>query len=298
MKITPIFALAVAIASYSSICYSETATLRAGTNVPVRLVQNVNGSIDHPGDKVHFEVLEDVKIGNKTAIARGSFVRGQVASSKKQKMVGKAGEILIFAKDVKAVDGQTIRLEQHQLGSEGRTRTGAVVRNVVIWGVLGFVTKGRAAGILLDTEYDLEIAEDVEIDLDKFENSESQATRTQVNLVADFKKHPKKIKFNKGKEHRDFQLEISLPENQKGRSLQRSDISIERIFDYELPEQIHPVSVEAKSKKNPNPTATFSFWDLAKYLGPGDAPIELSVDFGNNTIGTCNTVVSTKWKLH
>jgi len=199
--------------------------------------------------------------------------------------------LTIDARSLHAVDGQIVDIVRDAMTSEGRKRTGATVAHVIMWGPLGLFAKGRAARIMLDSEYDIEVDSDFEIDVSKVNNSKLE-NKNVTGLDVFFKKHKGKINYAKGKVGNDFYLNIVLPEST---NLSSNDIEIVEIQGHNLPKHIKPTSVHWDKKSN-SFTATIAFNDMVKYIAPGVSEVKVKVNSGDAAlIGETN--VETKWKL-
>jgi hypothetical protein len=281
----------IAIICISSNVYANTVKLKKHTTIPVRLTQNINGNLDHQGDTVYFEVLEDIKVNNHVVISKGTFATGKITNAETRKSMGKAGKLTIDARSLHAVDGQIVDIVRDAMTSEGRKRTGATVAHVIMWGPLGLFAKGRAARIMLDSEYDIEVDSDFEIDVSKVNNSKLE-NKNDSDLDVYFMKHKGKINYAKGKVGNDFYLNIVLPEST---NLSTKDIEIIDIQGHNLPKPIKPTSVQWNKKSN-SFTATIAFSDMVKYISPGNSEVKVKVSSDDKTmIGEAN--VETKWKL-
>jgi hypothetical protein len=74
------------------------------------------------GEAVHFIVSEDLQVGNKTVIAKGSTVIGAVAGDTKKKFLGIGGHKLTFRlTQVEAVDGRKLAVRALAGKSDGTT---------------------------------------------------------------------------------------------------------------------------------------------------------------------------------
>lgn len=280
----------ISIFLLSSNIYANTVTLKAHTSIPVRLAQNINGNLDNQGDTVYFEVIEDIKVDNHTVISKGTFVTGKITNAETRKSMGKAGKLIIDARSLKAVDGQMVYIVRDAMTSEGRKRTGATVAHVIMWGPLGLFAKGRAARIMLDSEYDIEVDTDTKIDISKA--SYSVLENNNTGLDVSFMKYKGKINYAKGKVGKDFSLNIVLPEST---SLSVKDIEVIEIQGHNLPKPITPTSVKWNKKSN-SFTATIAFSDMVKFIIPGVSTVKVKVNSdGSTLIGEAK--VETKWKL-
>ena len=117
-----------------------------GTELSVVTTEEISSKTAVEGDPINFKVDEDVKIGGKTVIAKGSLVKGEVSNSKKSGRMGKGGQLSIRILSTESVDGQKVKLRASK-GKEGDDKTGTTVALVVLFGPLGFLKKGKDAKI-------------------------------------------------------------------------------------------------------------------------------------------------------
>lgn len=287
LEIKHLFILALIFSA--STVFAEQVVLKSGTFIPVRLAQNINGNINNQGETVFFEVLEDIKVDGLTVVDKGTFVKGKITNAVSRKSLGKAGKLSLEARNLSAVDGSLIEVIREPMSSEGRKRTGATVAHVIMWGPLGLFAKGRAARVMLDTEYDIEVRSDVGINV---EEKTIQEPVEKHSFEAFFPKYSGKINFAKGKIGKDFKLNIKLPETI---NLDRRNISITSALDYKLPKPIHPVALSWDNKQSAF-VATFPFKEMVKYIAPGISNIVVEATIDNVT-SVAETTVETKWKM-
>ena len=287
LEIKHLFILALIFSA--STVFAEQVVLKSGTFIPVRLAQNINGNINNQGETIFFEVLEDIKVDGLTVVDKGTFVKGKITNVVSRKSLGKAGKLSLEARNLSAVDGSLIEIIREPMSSEGRKRTGATVAHVIMWGPLGLFAKGRAARVMLDTEYDVEVRTDVEINV---EDKTIEETVKTSSFEAYFPKYSGKINFAKGKIGKDFKLNIKLPETT---DLDRRNITITSALDYKLPKPIHPVALSWDNKQRAF-VATFPFKEMVKYIAPGISNIVVEATIGNVT-SVAETTVETKWKM-
>ena len=269
--------------------FAEQVVLKAGTFIPTRLAQNINGNINNQGETIYFEVTEDVKVDGQTVVNKGTFVKGKITNAEGRKSLGKAGKLSLEARNLSAVDGSLIEIIKEPMSTEGRKRTGATVAHVIMWGPLGLFAKGRAARVMLDTEYDLEVRSDVSINPNI--QSEHVSEETQ-DLDVNFSKYSKKINYAKGKLGKDFKLNINLPQSTH---INRKNIQITKVLDHNLPKPVSPTSVSWNAKKGAF-EAIFPFKEIVKYISPGVSSVEVKVTLDEKTY-TGETSIETKWKL-
>jgi hypothetical protein len=281
------FFLLILLVSLGS--FAEEVVLKAGTFIPTRLAQNINGNINNQGETIYFEVTEDIRVNGHTVVNKGTFVKGRITNAEGRKSLGKAGKLSLEARNLNAIDGSLIEIVKEPMSSEGRKRTGATVAHVIMWGPLGLFAKGRAARVMLDTEYDLEVKNDVDINTNIQTGQTNEETQ---DLDVNFSKYSKKINYAKGKLGKDFKLNINLPQSTH---INSKDIQITRILDHKLPKPISPTLVNWNAKKNVF-EAIFPFKEIVKYISPGISSVEVKAVLDEKTY-TGETSIETKWKL-
>lgn len=126
-------------------------TIPDGTELSCVTVDAISSKSAHQGDALTFKIENDVVINGVVAIAKGTIVKAEVGTAKKSGMFGRGGSLSVRVLSTSAVDGQTIKLRASK-GAEGDNKTGATVALVVVFGVLGFLKKGKNAEIPAGTK--------------------------------------------------------------------------------------------------------------------------------------------------
>jgi hypothetical protein len=98
-----------------------------GTEIRLRLSQNVSSADAHVGDRVNLEVLEDVLIHGTLAIHRGAIAHGVVTVAHGKRRMGRAGVVTLQVNTVEAVDGTNLAVDavRKQKGTNGALKMGA-----------------------------------------------------------------------------------------------------------------------------------------------------------------------------
>ena len=146
-----LFLMALAMLTMSFTMPSGTVVLKAGTVIPMELVNTITSKNARSGQMVDFRVTGDVKVDGKTVVAAGSIAQGQIVRAKKNGLLGSEGELEIAVKSIKAVDGTNIYLSSNNLADEGSNK---VVLSVVVTllCLFGFLIKGGQAEIPAGTQ--------------------------------------------------------------------------------------------------------------------------------------------------
>ena len=115
---------------------SEGTTVTAGPQVvlpegeefTVETVDEISSKTASENDPVNLRVVEDVRVGSQIVIARGTLVKGIVASVEQRGHLGKGGKIGMRVESTTAVDGQRVKLRS----SKGKGDTGTVGSTIVL----------------------------------------------------------------------------------------------------------------------------------------------------------------------
>lgn len=150
-------------------------TLLDGTPVKMRIGRTMSSKDAKIGETVDFEVLEDVKIGEKTVIARGAVALATVTNAKPKGRLGKGGKLDINIDSVRLVNGEKIALRAVKQ-SKGGSHTGAMTGAIVATSILFFPAapfflfmKGKDISIPKGTEITAYINGDIIVDSNKLE---------------------------------------------------------------------------------------------------------------------------------
>lgn len=121
--------------------------LRAGTEVPLRLEENLssNDKTIREGQQFHLTVANDVMLGNMVVIPAGSPATGEVTDLRRKGMWGKSGHIAARVLNVRVGD-RLIRLTG-TFDEHGTTGTAGVVAAVAFVPIAGFFMTGTSAKI-------------------------------------------------------------------------------------------------------------------------------------------------------
>lgn len=279
----------------STRAYAVAVPLPTGTPIPVVLTENINANINAVGETVNLKVAIDVVVDGEVVVPKGALVTARVGLAQKRKSLGKAGELQFFPVRVQTIDGQWVPLEKDNFGAKGRTRTGATIGHVIVWGPLGLFAKGRAGYVLRGLEYEATVAQDRTINTEKAEllpSVKEAAFHTSAKFGA-----VSTVKFSKGKRGKDIVLEVALtPEIA---SLVREDpsaVEIVEVLNDVLHKPIHPVAVEVDSV-NSLLKATFDWWSIIKYSLPEQTPMTVQLTLSDGQLAQALATLESKWKL-
>ena len=154
------------------------------TPVKLRIAQTISSASAKLNDKVDFEVVEEIKVGNVVVIPQGSTAIGTVTEAKTKKSFGRSGKLNVNIDYVRLANGDRVSLRAVKGGSGGsRTgvMTGAVVATAIVFfpaAPLFFFIKGKNIVIPKGTEITAFVAADTPIDPTKFGAAASSPAST------------------------------------------------------------------------------------------------------------------------
>lgn len=151
------------------------------TPVRLKLMQNLSSGTNKVNDKVDFEVIEAVKLGDTVVIAQGAPAIATITKATSKKSFGRAGKLDVNIDYVRLVDNEKVNLRAIKAGSGGsRTgvMTGAVVATAIVFfpaAPLFFFVKGKNIEIPKGTEITAYVAADTIVNF-----AQATATSTPV----------------------------------------------------------------------------------------------------------------------
>ena len=117
---------------------ADVVNLPSGSRVRIMLAEWLNSKQVKPGQELHFCVAEDLNLGGRTVLPRGTPARGKVAAAQAAAKGSQQGELAIEAGSLTAPDGKVLSLR----GSDA-FEGGLNAANFVAFGVLGFAAAGE-----------------------------------------------------------------------------------------------------------------------------------------------------------
>lgn len=110
--------------------------LEDGTPIKLRLSRTVSSASAHVGDRVDFEVLEDVSVGGIVVVPKGSIAWGTVTEAHPKRRMGRGGKLNINIDSVRLADGQKAALravKDTKGGGHVGAMTGAIVATSIVF---------------------------------------------------------------------------------------------------------------------------------------------------------------------
>ena len=149
--------------------------LEDGTAVTLRLGRSLSSADAHAGDRVDFEVAEEVSVNRIVVIEKDSPASGTVITAHKKRRMGRAGKLDVTIDSVQLVDGEkaTLRaVKESQGGSHtGIMAGGMVATSLIVWPAapVFLLMHGKDVTIPKGTEVTAYISGDVKLDPAKFQ---------------------------------------------------------------------------------------------------------------------------------
>jgi len=113
-----------------------------GTDIKMKTLEPLSSKTARVGDPVALEVTDDVRVGGRLVVPRGSKAHGEVTLVKKHGMAGKAGDLIIRPNYVRVGD---LKIElRGAKETEGASKHGEAIALATISGV-GILKRGQNA---------------------------------------------------------------------------------------------------------------------------------------------------------
>ena len=111
--------------------------LEDGTPIKLRLSRTISSADETVGNQVDLEVVEELQIGNKIVIPKGSVALGTVTDVQAKRRMGRGGKLDVNIDTVRLANGQKAALravKNSKGGSHTGAMTGAIVAtSLVLW---------------------------------------------------------------------------------------------------------------------------------------------------------------------
>jgi hypothetical protein len=111
--------------------------LEDGTKVPLLLGRELVSSKEVTGNRVDFEVAEEIRVEDVVVIPKGSRAFGTIVEAQGRRHLGRAGKLNVKIEEVRLADGERVRLRAIEQTS-GQGRQGVMTVGIVATGVLFF----------------------------------------------------------------------------------------------------------------------------------------------------------------
>src|SRR5438270_691713 len=113
-----------ALVLFTAQASAQDGVLHEGTPVRLKLNRTISSATEHTGDKVDFEVLDDVKAGSVVVVPHGSTALATVTEAVPKGRMGKGGKLNVNVDFVRLPNGDKLPLRGVQ-ENQGGGHTGA-----------------------------------------------------------------------------------------------------------------------------------------------------------------------------
>jgi hypothetical protein len=143
--------------------------------VKLRLGRSLSSADAHAGDRVDFEVTEEVSINRIVIIPKGSPASGTVTTAHAKRRMGRGGKLDVNIDSVEIADGEKAALravkESQGGGHTGIMAGGMVATSLIVWPAAPafLLMHGKDVTIPKGTEVTAYVSGDMKLDLAKFQ---------------------------------------------------------------------------------------------------------------------------------
>lgn len=148
--------------------------LEDGTPVKMRLTRTISSEDAHVDDRVDFEVLEDIKVGDTLVIPKGAIAWGTVTEAQPKRRMARGGKLNVNIDSVRLADGEKAALravKDVKGGGHTGAMTGGIVATAIVFlpaAPFFLFMHGKAVTIPKGTEITAYISGDMTLDPAKF----------------------------------------------------------------------------------------------------------------------------------
>ncbi len=148
--------------------------LEDGTPIRLRLTRNLSSADATTGDRVDFEVLDDVKVKDVIVVPRGGLALATVTEAQHKRRMARGGKLDVNIDDVRLLDGEKAPLravKEVKGGGHTGAMTGAMVGTAIVFfpaAPLFLFMHGKDITIPKGTEVTAYINGDIPLDPKKF----------------------------------------------------------------------------------------------------------------------------------
>src|SRR5712672_3526644 len=157
--------------------------LEDGTPIKLRLTRNISSGEGTTGDRVDFEVLEDVKVKDVIVVPRGGLALATVTEAQHKRRMARGGKLDVNVDDVRLIDGEKAPLravKEAKGGGHTGAMTGAMIGTAIVFfpaAPLFLFMHGKDITIPKGTEITAYVNGDIPLDPSRF--------KAQVKAAAD-----------------------------------------------------------------------------------------------------------------
>jgi hypothetical protein len=152
--------------------------LEDGTPIKLRITRNLSSADATTGDRVDFEVLEDIKVKDVIVVPRGGLALATVTEAQHKRRMARGGKLDVNIDDVRLVDGEKAPLravKEVKGGGHTGAMTGAMIGTAIVFfpaAPLFLFMHGKDITIPKGTEVTAYINGDIPLDPVRFQPKE------------------------------------------------------------------------------------------------------------------------------
>jgi hypothetical protein len=149
--------------------------LEDGTPIKLRLTRNLSSADATTGDRVDFEVLEDIKVKDVIVVPRGGLALATVTDAQHKRRMARGGKLDVNIDDVRLIDGEKVPLravKEAKGGGHTGAMTGAMIGTAIVFfpaAPLFLFMHGKDITIPKGTEITAYVNGDIPLDPVKFQ---------------------------------------------------------------------------------------------------------------------------------
>jgi len=159
--------------------------LEDGTPIKLLLTRNLSSADAKTGDRVDFEVLEDIKVKDVIVVPRGGLALATVTEAQHKRRMARGGKLNVNIDDVRLIDGEKAPLravKEVKGGGHTGAMTGAMIGTAIVFfpaAPLFLFMHGKDITIPKGTEVTAYINGDIPLDPVKFKPQEVKPAADQ-----------------------------------------------------------------------------------------------------------------------
>jgi hypothetical protein len=148
--------------------------LEDGTPIKLRLTRNLSSADATTGDRVDFEVLEDVKVKDVIVVPRGGLALATITEAEHKRRMARGGKLNVNIDDVRLADGEKAPLravKETKGGGHTGAMTGAMIGTAIVFfpaAPLFLFMHGKDINIPKGTEITAYVNGDIPLDPKRF----------------------------------------------------------------------------------------------------------------------------------
>jgi PEGA domain len=162
-------------------------TLEDGTPVKLRISQDVSSASAHLNDRVEFEVVGDIRVGDTLIIPSGGIAWGTVTEAQPKRRLGRGGKLEIVMDSVRLIDGEKAALRATK-EVRGGSHAGLMTAGIIASGVLFFPVAplflfmhGKDIAVPKGTELSTFINGNFVLDMTKFKPADAVQAPAEIS---------------------------------------------------------------------------------------------------------------------